>query len=40
MLLIAPIFPPCPLGRPGDKVFRGCYSWRFTWLVCTYLIID
>lgn len=40
MLPMVPIFPRCSQGRPGDKVFSGCYSWRFTWLVCTYLIID
>ncbi len=40
MILDTPPYPLCANSRPGDKVFGGCYSWRHTWLCCTYLIID
>ena len=40
MLLDEPKHVKCPSHRTGDKVFRGCYSWRHTWLNYTYLILD
>ena len=40
MLIDTSSYLPCAQGRPGDKVFGGCYSWRHTWLACTYLTID
>lgn len=39
MLRDNPPYPFFPNGRPGDKVFGGCYSWRFTWADSTYLSI-